>query len=208
MSVATENQLKARDLDRGDNLAAARVFTAAFMDDPIWQATGPTRSWHRRLVLTALYYAEVLIARGRKAVLLGAYRGERLDGVIIVFPDGERGLPWWGWVLRSVAIILAGPRVTARSLTVSNALDRLHPKQAHAHFWLIGSRPDSLGAGYLLMRAATARIDRIGRPGYLEATSPEMAEVKELLGWRVRERYTLPTGAVVTTMWRDCPSRV
>jgi hypothetical protein len=207
MSVATKTQLEARDLERGDNLAAARVLTAAFMDDPIWQATGPARAPHRRLVLTALYYAEVLIARGRKGILLGAYRGERLDGVIVVFPDGERLLPWWGWLLRSIACVLAGPRVTVRSLKVSNALDRMHPKQAHAHFWLIGSRPDSLGAGYLLMRAATARTDRLGRPGYLEATSPEMAEVKELLGWQVRERYTLPTGSVVTTMWRDCPDR-
>jgi hypothetical protein len=148
----------------------------------------------------------VLIARLRRAILLGAYQGDELTGVIVVFPDGERLMPWWAWVPRSMACLLAGPLPVARSLTVVAGLDKLHPKQPHAHFWLVGSRPGALGVGYALMRAATDQTDRLGRPGYLEATSPEMAEIKQLLGWTVRQRYPLRTGSVVTTMWRDCPA--
>jgi len=198
--------VQTRALSRGASLAAARVLAEAFVDDPVWRATGPRFRWHRRPVLILLYLAEVLIARLRSAILLGAYRGDRLDGVIIVFPDGERLFPWWAWVPRSVACLFAGPVAVARSLTVVSGLDRLHPKQPHAHFWLLGSRPGALGVGYVLMRAATDRTDQLGRSGYLEATSPEMAEVKQLLGWQVRDRYVLRTGEVVTTMWRDCPA--
>jgi hypothetical protein len=173
----------------------------------VWLATGPRQVWWRRLVLTAFYLAEVLIARWRSAILLGAYRGPRLDAVMIVFPDGERLFPWWAWLPRSIACVLAGPVAVTRSLRVVSALDRVHPREPHAHFWLLGSRADSLGAGYVLMREAMARTDALGRPGYLEATSPEMAQVKELLGWRVRDTCPLPSGRVITTMWRDCPVR-
>jgi hypothetical protein len=206
MAVAADKKLATRDLDRGDGWAAARLLTDAFMDDPIWLATGPANRTHRRAVLMTLYLAEVLIGRWRKGIVLGAYSGGRLDGVIIVFPQG--GLfPWWTWALRSVACVIAGPLALVRSLKVVGGLDALHPSEPHAHFWLVASRPGALGAGYSVMRAATARTDALGRPGYLEATSQEMAEMKELLGWQPRERHILPSGKPVTTMWRAVAAR-
>ncbi|MDG4794538.1 hypothetical protein [Micromonospora sp. WMMD1082] len=203
MAVQSANRATVRGVTRADERAAARVLTEAFMQDPIWESTGPRWRWHRRLVLAALYRAELRIARWRSAIRLGAFQDGRLDAVILVYPDGERGFPWWAWLPRGAACLLAGPVAVTRSIRVVSELNRRHPTEPHAHFWMLGSRPGAIGAGYALMRAAAARTDALDKDGYLEATSTEMAEVKELLGWRVRDRVRLRTGKQVTTMWRD-----
>ena len=207
MAVAADTKLTTRELGRGDIRAASRLLTDAFIEDPIWQATGPRRPAHRRAMLSAFYLAEVLIGRWRKGLVLGSYSGARLDAVIIVFPQGGE-FPWWSWALRSVACVIAGPIAVAKALKVVGGLDSLHPAEPHAHFWLVASRPGALGAGYAVMRAATARTDALGMPGYLEATSVEMAEMKELLGWQPRDQQILPSGKPVTTMWRAVPAPV
>lgn len=175
----------------------------AFMDDMVWRATGPRNPAQRRIVLTALYLAEILITQWRSGILLGAFRGGRLDGVILAYADGVRPTPWWAWLPRSVACLVAGPLAVARSLGVLTGLELLHPKEPHVYFWLCASRSDALGTGYALTREVMAHADRLGLPCYVEATSPEVAQLIELLGWQVRDRYVLRTGDALTTLWRD-----
>jgi hypothetical protein len=53
-----------------------------------------------------------------------------------------------------------------------------------------------------LLRASLARIDAAGMPAYLESTNPANLKRYESVGFQERERLTMPSGAVVTTMWR------
>jgi hypothetical protein len=39
-------------------------------------------------------------------------------------------------------------------------------------------------------------------PAYLESTNPANLKRYESVGFQERERLTMPSGAVVTTMWR------
>jgi len=199
-------RLETRDLGWRDSWPAARLLARAYQDGAIWEAAGRVPRWLKQVALTLLYLAELLICRWEKGFVLGAVRGDRLDGVLISYEHGERPTPWWGWVLRSFACLLAGPVVVARCVRISNDLDRLKPKEPHVWYAVLGRRDDSPGVGYVLLRAGQARADELGLPGYLETSAgPEQVQINEMLGWTTRDEYVLSTGKIVKTMWRDCP---
>jgi hypothetical protein len=199
-------RLETRDLGWRDTWPAARLLARAYQDGAIWEAAGRVPRWLKHVALTLLYLAELLICRWEKGFVLGAVRGTRLDGVMISYEHGERPTPWWGWVLRSFACLLAGPVVVARCVRISNDLDRMKPKEPHVWYAVLGRRDDSPGVGYVLLRAGQARADALGLPGYLETSAgPEQVQINEMLGWTTRDEYVLRTGKVVKTMWRDCP---
>jgi len=204
-----EARLDTRDVPWGRTWAAATLLAHAYRDGAIWTAAGPRMPvWYRKVVLTALYLAEIAIVRLKSGVVLGAFRDDRLDGVLLLYRDGERTIPWWGWALRAVACVLAGPFAMVRAVRISNALDRLKPERPHVFFAVLGRRDDSVGAGYALLRAGQARADGLGLPGYLETSAgQEQVRINELLGWSTMDEYTLSTGRVIKTMWRDCAVR-
>jgi hypothetical protein len=200
-------RLETRDLTWRDTWPAARVLAQAYQDGAIWEAAGHMATWRKQTALTLLYLAELVICQWEKGFALGAYRNERIDGVLICYEHGERRTPWWGWVLRSFACVLAGPVAMARSIRVSNDLENLKPNEPHVWYAVLGRRSDSPGVGYILLRAAQKRADRLGLPGYLETSAgEEQAQINEMLGWELRDEYVLRTGKIVRTMWRDCPA--
>ncbi|MPZ85082.1 MAG: hypothetical protein GEV28_33730 [Actinophytocola sp.] len=206
MVTNTQARIDIRAIGPRDLVAAARVLTDAFMTAATWEAVGPKSMRHRRVALLALYLADIVIGLLRRGIVLGAFRGDRLEGVLIAFPDGERLVPWWGWLLRSVACLVAGPRALVRALRLVAGLDAMHPKEPHVFYSILGRRADAVGVGYALSRAALARGDELDRPGYVEVTADaELVAMNELLGWTKLDQHVLPTGRVITTMWRDRP---
>lgn len=202
-------RLETRDLGWGDTWRAARLLAHAYRDGTIWAAAGTVAGWRKQAALTLLYLAELLICRWEKGFVLGAVRGDRLDGVMISYTRGERPTPWWGWLLRSFSCVFAGPVAVVRCVRISNDLERLKPKEPHVWYAVLGRRDDAPGVGYALLRAGQARADALGLPGYLETSAgEEQVRINELLGWTLRDEYVLRTGAVVRTMWRDCPGKV
>ena len=199
-------RLETRDLVWRDTWPAARLLARAYRDGAIWAAAGRMAGWRKEATLTLLYLAELMICRWEKGFALGAVRGDRLDGVLISYEHGERPTPWWGWVLRSFACMVAGPVAVARCVRVSNDLERLKPEEPHVWYAVLGRRDDSPGVGYVLLRAGQKRADALGLPGYLETSAgEEQVRINEMLGWHLRDEYVLRTGSVVRTMWRDCP---
>lgn len=192
-----------RKLDHTLDWAAARLLTAAFLDDPVWRATGPRRLWHRRLVLVAFHFMELRLVRRRGGWVLGAFNSDYLAGVIAAYPRGEAPTPWWAWLPRAVPLLIAGPVPTVRAIQVANGLERIHPRHPHVHFWLVGADGDARGIGVLLMRTVLARAAELQRSSYLEATAPHLVTLYMLLGFEVVGSYRLRTGADVTTMWRE-----
>ncbi|WP_433385496.1 hypothetical protein [Micromonospora sp. KLBMP9576] len=188
--------------------AGARLLARAYEDGAIWAAAGSLPRWRRNAALTALYLAELVIAQLMSSgITLAAYRGDRLDGILVLYGD-ERTTPWWGWALRAGACLLAGPRAVAHAVRISNALDRLRPRSPHVWFAVLGRRTDSVGVGYVLIRAGQARAEALGLPGYLETSAgPEQVQINEMLGWTSVDEYVLSTGSRIRTMWRDAPAR-
>ncbi|MEH1100476.1 hypothetical protein [Micromonospora sp. CPCC 205561] len=203
-----EPALEVRDLEWRRLWAGARLLAEAYQDGAIWAAAGSLPRWQRKLALTALYLAELLTAKLMgSGIILAAYRAERLDGVLVLYGD-ERTTPWWGWALRAVACLLSGPRAVVRAVRISNALDRMRPDRPHVWFAVLGRRADSVGVGYVLIRAGQKRAEALGLPGYLETSAgPEQVQINEMLGWKTVDEYVLSTGSVIKTMWRDNPAR-
>lgn len=200
-------RLETRDLTWRDTWPAARVLAQAYQDGAIWAAAGQVAAWRKQTALTLLYLAELLIARWEDGFMIGAFRGNRIDGVLISYENGEKPTPWWGWLLRSFSCVLAGPRITARCLRINNDLESLKPQEPHVWHAVLGRRPDSPGVGYILLRKGQARADNLGLPGYLETSAgEEQVQINEMLGWELRDEYRLRTGKLVRTMWRDCPA--
>ncbi|MEU6076811.1 hypothetical protein [Micromonospora sp. NPDC047074] len=203
-----EPKLEVRDLGWRQLWAGARLLAEAYEDGAIWAAAGSLPRWQRRLALTALYLAELLTAKLMSSgIILAAHRGDRLEGVLVLYGD-ERTTPWWGWALRGVACLLSGPRAVVRAVRISNDLDRMRPRRPHVWFAVLGRRTDSVGAGYLLIRAGQKRAEALGLPGYLETSAgPEQVQINEMLGWTTVDEYVLSTGSVIKTMWRDHPEQ-
>lgn len=192
-----------KPLPKHETLRAARLLAEAFMTDPVWQATGPHNRRHRKMVLIQFYLAEILIAYVRKGYVNGAYDGERLVGAIIAFTDGREGTPWWGWLPRFVPVACAGPVAGGKAVKIAFDLQKLQPDNDHAHFWQVCAAEGTRGVGVLLMRSVLDVVDSTRRPAYLEATAPHLVDLYALLGFAAQGSYVLPTGDVVTTMWRD-----
>lgn len=182
---------------------AARLLADAFLADPVMTAVWPRARGHRLLVLRLFFVIEMLIAYGRKGLVYGGYEGDRLVGVVLAFLDGERGFPWWTWAPRVLPGLVAGPFSALRALRAYNDFSGLQPPQAHVHFWQIGAEEGTRGIGMMLMRTVLDRhVDNEGRSAYLEASAPLLAQLYGLVGFEPRELCQLPSGDVLTTMWR------
>ncbi|HEY7813487.1 MAG TPA: GNAT family N-acetyltransferase, partial [Nakamurella sp.] len=84
------------------------------------------------------------------------------------------------------------------------ALDAAHPHEPHYYLSLFATHEAhrGKGLGMELLRESLARIDAAGMPAYLESTNPANLKRYESVGFTESDRLTVPSGAVVTTMWR------
>lgn len=53
-----------------------------------------------------------------------------------------------------------------------------------------------------LLRENLARIDALGMPAYLESSNPTNNDRYESVGFAPQQELVMPSGQVVTTMWR------
>jgi GNAT superfamily N-acetyltransferase len=88
------------------------------------------------------------------------------------------------------------------------ALERFElarPQRLHFYLSLLGTHDDSRGrgTGMGLLAESLRRIDALGMPCYLESTNPVNDARYGRQGFEPVGSFTVPTGAVVTTMWRE-----
>ena len=75
----------------------------------------------------------------------------------------------------------------------------------HFYLSLLGTHDDSRGRGIGmgLLAENLRRIDSLGMPAYLESTNPVNDARYEKQGFERTGSFTVPTGVVVATMWRE-----
>ncbi|MGI5147232.1 GNAT family N-acetyltransferase [Plantactinospora sp. CA-294935] len=101
---------------------------------------------------------------------------------------------------------------TERFATLDKLFDTHHPTEAHHHLAFLAVTPDKqcTGRGTALLQHYHARLDRIGMPAYLEASSSGSRDLYARLGYVGREAFQLPNGSKFYPMWRpptasNCP---
>jgi hypothetical protein len=194
--------LEVRELASRDRVQAVRMMVDAFVDSPLWLATGPANERYRRGALWLFFMVEMYVARRRGGWLLAAYDGDRVAGLLVAIPDGTTPVPLTAWPVRVLPGFFVGPLPAFRTVRISNELDRRQPKEPHTHCWLLGADSTTRGVGALLLQAVCERAAPLNRDVYLEAATRERAELFGVLGWREIGRYRLRNGNEMTFMIR------
>jgi GNAT superfamily N-acetyltransferase len=185
----------AADLDRVTDILAT-----SFLDDPTW---GPLlgEGDRRRQAMVVLLGFFATSALRFPWVLLS----ERRESVAVWIPPGEDELtaeqeePFEQLIHEQCG---AGAGAVLAAL---EEFEHARPQRPHFYLSLLGTHDDSRGKGIGmgLLAESLRRIDTLGMPSYLESTNPVNDEPYGRQGFEPVGSFTVPTGAVVTTMWRE-----
>lgn len=201
MSGAAVEITAARRSDLG---AVAPILARAFLDDPVWVATGPSHRRHRALANRASFWGICQASHRHGARIRIAHpRGVRrpIVGATIAFEPGTWPLPdsaaiWeLGWAL------VAGRGAVRRGLRDDRAMRAAHIGYPHLYLWFIGVDParHGEGVGRALMAELHEDADRLGLPTYLETGTEDNVGFYRALGYQPRGEIQLPSGP---RMWK------
>ncbi len=183
------------DLDRLTDILAT-----SFFDDPTWGqllGEGERRSRAMAALLgfltrSALRYPWVLISDAGESAAVWLP-----PGAVEMLPDEHEPFEQ---LIRDHTGAGAGAVLEA-----FEQFEQAQPRQPHFYLSLLGTHDDSRGRGIGmgLLAENLRRIDALGMPAYLESTNPVNDARYARHGFEPVGSFTVPTGAVVTTMWRQ-----
>jgi ribosomal protein S18 acetylase RimI-like enzyme len=185
---------------QGDIEPLTETLARAFFSDPVSSYLFPdaTRRAARlqsffRLQLGSVYLpkGEVYMTADRASAALWLPPGTRAPGLSVQ-------LAYLFFALRT--------RSYRRGRRLAVALFRLRPRQAHYYLGTIGTDPSHQrrGLASTLIDSVLARLDEIGMPAYLEASSESNVRFYISLGFALAQQVTIEHGGpTLWTMWRE-----
>lgn len=188
-----------RLLRRGDRRRAARMLTQAFADDPLsrWlYADHPARlRWVE---------ADFRLRLAQHAADRRSYITTDAVGAAIWAAPGQ----WKGHLLGQGRALAAIPRVVRnyeRISAMQTELDRRHPYEPHLYLALLGVLPGHRRAGVAsaLLSPVLAEADAGGWPAYVEAGTPQAAELYAHHGFAQVGEVRLAGAPPMALMWRE-----
>ncbi|SOD72858.1 hypothetical protein SAMN05892883_2183 [Jatrophihabitans sp. GAS493] len=202
--MASTADFRARVSTPSDIDAIVDTITTAFFDDPTWGPPFPDRSlraaqasalW-RVVVTSAQRYPWLLVADNVEAAALWIPPG----GSELAKDEAER--------FESFLVESSSRSIASEILEILERFEAVHPVEPHFYLSLFATheRRRGQGLGMNLLRENLARIDELGAPAYLESSNPVNDERYRSVGFREHTKVTIPSGHVVTGMWR--PARV
>jgi GNAT superfamily N-acetyltransferase len=176
------------------------VLTTAFFDDPLWGPAFPD-----------------IAARPRQAAALWRLltrSAQRYDWVWV--PDAVDAVAVWippGGVeltdaeedgLEAYLTEACGADVAAGLLGIFAAFEAAHPREPHFYLSLLGTHASRRGRGIgtALLQHVLTLVDAERMPAYLESCNPVNDPLYRRHGFEPSGRFVVPSGHVVTTMWR------
>jgi GNAT superfamily N-acetyltransferase len=186
--------------------AIVAVLTTAFFDDPLWGPAFPDPAkrpqqaaalW-RLLTRSAQRYDWVWVADDAEAAAVWIPPGgteltdEEEDGLAAYLTDA------------------CGADVAAEVLAIFAAFEPARPREPHFYLSLLGTHREHRGRGIgtALLQHVLTLVDAERMPAYLESCNPVNDPLYRRHGFEPSGRFVVPSGHVVTTMWRPARAGV
>ncbi len=186
-----------------DAAALTRLFTAAFLNDPVfdWMARpGPKRKEGLEAFFFRLLHARAIPAGEVWMSNDGLASAIWLPPGLSAFPVGVvaqlRLLPLF--------VKLCGLGRLRRGAALGDAVEAAHPREQHFYlfFMAVDPRFQGKGLGSAMLDATLRHVDQAGMPAYLENSNPRNARLYERAGFVARNNIS-PNGAPpLIPMWR------
>ncbi|MFF1902788.1 GNAT family N-acetyltransferase [Kitasatospora sp. NPDC058218] len=181
--------------------AIVATLTTAFFDDPLWGPAFPDRE-RRAAQASAMWRLFATSALRYPWTLVTA----NVESAALWIPPGGTDLSPEEQETFEEFLLGITDRATADGLLdILAILEAAHPRtEPHFFLSLLATHGDHRGHGYGmgLLAENLARIDALGAAAYLESCNPANNERYERAGFRELDRVTVPSGHVVSTMWR------
>ena len=180
--------------------AITDAFTSAFFHDPVWGPVFPDESqraaqsalmW-RVYATAALRYPWTFVTPGAEAAAIWIPPG----GTELTDEEASR--------LGELISETAGPQAAASAREIEARFEAAHPAGSFFHLTILGTHTShrGKGLGMGLLAETLTRIDALGAAAYLESTNPANDERYRRAGFEPRAEIAMPSGRIVTTMWR------
>jgi ribosomal protein S18 acetylase RimI-like enzyme len=191
----------------GDAEKISRLFSAAFLSDPVFdwiarrgpkRAIGLERFFYWLLAVRAIPFGEVWMAED--ASVAAAWLPPDAPASPGGFIEQMKLLPMF--------VRLCGLPRLLRGSAMADAMERHHPHEPHFYlaFIAVAPRLQGMGLGGVMLEANLKRIDAAGMPAYLENSNPRNRRLYERAGF-MAQRNIEPAGAPpLVAMWRP-PAR-
>lgn len=204
------------DLEMVNSLSSVRVaslsdldgivetLTLAFFDDPLWGPVFPDVT--RRAQQAALFWRLLSASAGRYP---WTFVTEHIESVAIWIPPGGVELTSEEEAaFEEFLVEIAGRKDADNIIAINELFAESHPVEPHYYLSLLATHNQHRGhgMGMALLRENLARIDELGACAYLESTNPANNERYKSVGFSVHGSFIVPSGHVVTTMWRPAKS--
>lgn len=180
------------------------TLTSAFFDDPLWGPVFPDVT--RRAAQAGAFWRLLASSAGRYPWTFVTERGE--SAAIWIPSGGDELTSQEKDSFDDFLVEIADRQVADKILAITELFGEVHPSEPHYYLSLLGThrKHRGHGSGMALLRENLARIDVLGAPAYLESTNATNNERYESVGFRPHGELTVPSGHVVTTMWRPANS--
>lgn len=190
----------ARPATPADVEAITAAFATAFFHDPVWGPVFPDEArraeqaavmW-RVYAAAALRYPWTFVTPGVEAA------------AVWIPPGGEEMTDAEARQLGELMEATAGPEAAAAAAEIEARFAAAHPDGDFFHLTILAThaRHRGRGLGMGLLAQTLARVDALGGAAYLESTNPANNERYQNAGFEPRAEIAMPSGRVVTTMWR------
>jgi GNAT superfamily N-acetyltransferase len=176
------------------------TLTTAFFDDPLWgpafpdpeRRAGQASALWRLFVTSSLRYSWTMVT-------------DKLEsGAVWIPPGGNELTDDEESGFEEFLLGFADREVTDGVLAISHQFEEARPAEPHFYLSLLGTHDDHRGAGLgmALLSENLTRVDVLGAAAYLESCNPANNRRYESVGFVPRTEIVMPSGHVVTTMWR------
>jgi GNAT superfamily N-acetyltransferase len=198
--ISPSGPVRARQATPADVDAITAAFATAFFNDPVWGPVFPDESrraeqsavmW-RVYAAAALRYPWTFVTPGAEAA------------AIWIPPDGEELTAAEEHRLHELMEETAGPEAAASAREIEARFAAAHPAGSFFHLTILATHAGhrGKGLGMALLAETLTRIDALGAAAYLESTNPVNNERYMNAGFEPRAEIIMPSGRIVTTMWR------